>query len=112
MRVSAATMYRRVAGRLGPGGGPGSGGAPALFPPEPEVLQEGEGELAQQGVVMEPAPAPALEVAQPQLALELLVRLLAYPPRLDQRSEDLQRHAGGMVGEVVPALTAGAMLAD
>ena len=61
-------MRRRMAGRLGPGGGPGSGGVPALFSPEPQVLEEGEGELAQEHVVVQAAPAPALEVAEPQLA--------------------------------------------
>src|SRR3954470_17963488 len=59
-RVSAATIRRRTAGRLGRGGGPGSGGVSALFPPEPQVLQEGEGQQAQERVVVQPAPAPAL----------------------------------------------------
>ena len=63
--MSAARMRRRTAGRLGRGGGPGSGGVPTLFPPEPEVLQEGEGELARHCVVAQPQPASALEVAQP-----------------------------------------------
>ena len=71
--MSAATIRRRTAGRLGAGGGPGSGAVPALFSPEPQVLQEGEGEQAQQRVVVQAAPAPALEVVQPQLVLELLV---------------------------------------
>jgi hypothetical protein len=44
--VSAATIRRRTAGRLGAGGGPGSGGVAAPFPPEPQVLQEGEGQQA------------------------------------------------------------------
>jgi hypothetical protein len=56
-------MRRRTAGRLGPGGGPGSGRVAALFPPEAQVLEEGE--LAQQGVVVQPAPGAALEVVQP-----------------------------------------------
>ena len=64
MRVKAATMRRRIAGRLGCGGGPGSGGVPMLFPPEPQVLEEGEGELAQKRVVVQPTPAPALEMIQ------------------------------------------------
>src|SRR3954469_19548412 len=76
-RVSAAAIRRRTAGRLGLGGGPGSGGLPALFPPEPQVLQEGEGQQAQQRVVVQPAPGAALEVVEPQLVLELLVQLLA-----------------------------------
>ena len=78
-RVSAATIRRRMAGRLGAGGGPGSGAVSALFPPEPQVLQEGEGEQAQQRVVVQAAPAAPLEVVEPQLVLELLVHLLAPP---------------------------------
>ena len=69
-------MRRRIAGRLGLGGGPGSGGVGALFPPEPQVLEEGEGELAEEGMVVQAAPAPALEVIQPELVLHLLVHLL------------------------------------
>src|SRR5918999_98535 len=64
-RERAARMRWGSSGRLGRGGGPGWGGPPALFPPEPQVLQEGEGELAQERVVVQPAPAPPLEVAQP-----------------------------------------------
>src|SRR3954463_392216 len=76
-RVSAATIPRRTAGRLGAGGGPGA--ASALSPPEPQVLQEGEGRQAQERVVVEAAPAPALEVVQPELVLGLLAQLLAHP---------------------------------
>jgi hypothetical protein len=77
-------MRRRTAGRLGRGGGPGSGGVPTLFPPEPQMLQEGEGELAQERVVVQATPAPAFEMVEPELVLELLVHLLADPARLDQ----------------------------
>ena len=66
-------MRRRMAGRLGWSGGPGSDGLPPLFPPEPQVLEEGEGELAQERVVVQPAPGAALEVVEAQLLLELLV---------------------------------------
>src|SRR5215203_4502872 len=112
MRARAATMRRRMAGRLGPGGGPGSGGVSALFSPEAEVLEEGEGEPAQERVVVQAAPAPALEMVQPQLLLELLVHLLADPARLDQRGQGLERRVGRMVRQVVLALARGAMLAD
>src|SRR3712207_8388215 len=101
MPVRAATMRRRMAGRLGRGGGPGWGGVPALFPPEAQVLEQGEGELAQEGVVVQPAPAPALEMVQPQLVLELLVRLLADPARLDRGRQDLEGDVGREVREVV-----------
>ncbi len=109
--MSAATMRRRIAGRLGPGGGPGLGGVLALFPPKPQMLQEGEGELAQEQVVVQAAPAPALEMVQAQLILELLVHLLADPARLDQGGQDLERRVGRMIGQVVLALAVGAMLA-
>src|SRR5215218_835935 len=111
MRARADTMRRRMAGGLGPGGGPGSGGVSALFSPEAQLLEEGEGELAQEHVVVQAAPAPALEVVQPQLLLELLVHLLADPARLDQRRQDLERCVGRMVRQVVLALAGGAVLA-
>src|SRR3954453_9943435 len=103
-------MRRRTSGRLGRGGGPGSAGVAALFPPEPQVLEEGEGQLAEQGVVMEPAPGAALEVVQPELVLELLVHLLADPARLDQSGQDLERRAGREVREVVLPFAARAVL--
>src|ERR687884_1372520 len=109
MRASVATMRLRTAGRLGAGGGPGSVPAALLFPPEPQVLQEGEGEQAQQRVVVQAAPAPALEVVQPQLVLELLVHLLADPPRLDQGGQGLERRVGRMARQVVLALAARAV---
>lgn len=90
-------MRRRTSGRLGPGGGPGSGGVGALFSPEPQMLEEGEGQLAQKQVVVQAAPAPALEMVQAQLVLELLVHLLADPARLDQGGQDLERRVGRMV---------------
>jgi hypothetical protein len=49
------------------------------------VLQEGKGDLRQHQMVVQADPASALIVAQAQLLLELLVRLLAHPPRLDHR---------------------------
>ena len=67
--MSTATIRRRIAGRLGLGGGPGSSGVGALFSPEPQVLEEGEGELAEEGMVVQAAPAPALEVVQAQLGV-------------------------------------------
>src|SRR3954464_8957483 len=57
-------MRRRMAGRLGRGGGP-PWRQSAPFSPESQVLQEGEGELAQERVVVQAAPAPTLEVVQP-----------------------------------------------
>ena len=63
--MSTATIRRRIAGRLGLGGGPGSDGMGALFSPEPQMLEKGKGELAQQCMVMQTTPAPPLEVVQP-----------------------------------------------
>jgi hypothetical protein len=104
---------RRTSGSEGTGGGPASPRCAGLaFPPEPQVLQEGEGELAQQGVVVQAAPRAALEMVQPQLVLELLVHLFADPACFDQRCQDLERRVGGMVRQVVFALAGGAVLAD
>jgi hypothetical protein len=76
------------------------------------VLQEGEGELARKGVVVLAAPAPTLEMAEPQLALHLLVHLLADPAGLDQCRQPLEPRVGREVREVVLAFAAGAVLAD
>jgi hypothetical protein len=70
---------RRIAGRVGSSGGPGSGSL--VFPPpaefsEPQVLQEREADQRHERVMVEPGPAPPLEVIEPELLLELLVRLL------------------------------------
>jgi hypothetical protein len=108
----AAAMRRRTSGRLGRGGGPAPIRAPALFPPEAQVLEEGERELAQERVVVQAAPAPALEVVETELVLQLLVHLLAHPAGLDQGGEDFERRVGRVVGEIVLALAGGAVLAD
>src|SRR3954465_13910385 len=96
-------MRRRMAGRLGRGGGPPLRQS-APFSPESQVLQEGEGELAQERGVVQAAPAPTLEVVQPQLFLELLMQLLAHPARLDRDRQGLECRVGGKVGQVVLAL--------
>jgi len=51
-------------------------------------------------------------VVEAELLLQLLVRLLADPPRLDGAGEVLQRRVGGQVGELVFAFAGRAMLAD
>ena len=76
-------MRRRTSGRPGWGGGPPPGRALGPFPPEPQVLQEREGELAQQRMVVQATPGTALEVIEPELVLHLLVHLL-YPPPLER----------------------------
>src|SRR3954454_2480567 len=114
MRVRAATMCRRIAGRLGWGGGPGrSGGGAGVFSPEPQpqVLEEGEGELAQERVVVQPAPRAPFEVVKAELVLHLLVHLLANPASLDRCGQGLERRVGRMLRQVVFALASGAVLA-
>jgi hypothetical protein len=83
-------MRWRMAGRLGRGGGPAPACWSVLFSPEPEMLEEGEGELAQERVVVQAAPAAALEVIEAELVLHLLVHLLADPAGLDRRGQDLE----------------------
>ncbi len=82
-----AVMARRIAGRLGCGGGPA--GRVIFFPParvlEPQVLQVGVCDAGHQRVAVQASPGAALKIAETHLLLELLVRLLAHPPRLDRR---------------------------
>jgi hypothetical protein len=70
-------------------------------------------------VVVQAAPGAALEVVEAVqrfitrcTLLELLVRLLADPARLDRGRQRLQRRLGGEVREIVLVLARGAMLAD
>src|SRR3712207_368460 len=100
-------MARRTAGRLGDGGGRGT--RPGIFPrPRPaavlgeaEALQPGEGDAGHQRVPVQPGPGAAFEVPEAQLLLELLVRLLAGPARLDRAGQGPQRGPGRQVAEVV-----------
>lgn len=106
-----------TAGRLGDGGGPGTRGGifPRLRPAmrgEAEMLQSGEGDAGHQGVPVQPSPGSALEVAEVQLPLELLVRLLAHPTRLDGGDEGAERYPGRQIAEVVLALAARTQFAD
>jgi hypothetical protein len=85
---SLPIMACRTAGRLGDGGGPGC--QVGIFPPprpaipgEAQVLQIGERDAAHEGVPVQSGPRAAFEVTEPQLVLELLMRLLAGPARLD-----------------------------
>ena len=93
-----------MAGRLGCGGGP----LAFLFSPcgglQPQMLQEQIRDQRQQRMPVQPAPRAALEVIEPELFLELLVRLLAHPARLDERGQLLQRRVRRQVGQVVLAL--------
>ena len=74
-------IARRTAGRLGCGGGPPAGSNLPVFPPparglEAQVLQVGEGDAGHQHVSVQATPRPTLEVAETQLLLQLLMRLL------------------------------------
>ena len=103
-------MRRRASGSVGRGGGPRATRR-GLFPPEPHGWQEGERDLAQQRVVVQAAPGAPLVVVETKFLLELLVRLLAAPARLDGRRELLEGGVRRVAGEVELALARGAVLA-
>jgi hypothetical protein len=48
-------------------------GAASPFLPEPQGLQEGERDLAQQRVMVQAAPTPALEVVEAEFLFQLLM---------------------------------------
>ena len=100
-----------MAGRLGCGGGPA-----ILFPPfrlfKALVLKEGEGDHRHQAVSVQAGPRSAFEVVKPELFLELLMRLLADPARLDGTCKLLHRGVWGQVGQIAFALSGRAMFAD
>jgi hypothetical protein len=77
--VRAAMICRRTSGSVGRGGGPRPVGPSARFFPEPPLLQEREGHHRQQGMMVQRSSTSALEMVEPELFLELLVRLLANP---------------------------------
>src|SRR3954454_8965748 len=106
-------MARRISGSDGCGGGPPDA---TFFPPprrlRAPVLQIGKGDAGHQGVAMQAGPGPALEVAEPQFLLELLMYLLAGPARLDGGDQPAQRGPPRQVAEVVLPLAAVAPFAD
>src|SRR3954463_2688713 len=109
-------MARRTAGRLGDGGGPGTRGSifprpRRALPGKATVLQVGESHAGHQRVPMQARPGAALEVAEAQFLLELLVPLLADPAGLDGSRQGAQRGARRQVAEVVLALAIRAPLA-
>ena len=71
------------------------------FSPEPQVLEKGEGELAQERVVVQATPGATFEMVQPQLVLELLVHLFADPSSA-ARSIRCRRHGRLQPAEGVP----------
>src|SRR3954462_5678203 len=100
-------MARRISGSDGCGGGPLR---PTFFSPnsrlQAPVLQIGKADAGHQGVPMQAGPGPALEVAEHQFLLELLVLLLVRPARLDGSDQPAQRGPLRQVAEVVLHLTA------
>jgi hypothetical protein len=104
-------MARRVAGRLGCGGG-----VSTLFFPlcdaEAVMLEEGVGDHCHEGVAVKPLPGSSFEVIKPKLFLELLMGLFADPARLDGAGECLDRRVCRQVREVVFAFPTGATFAD
>src|SRR3954469_4913973 len=103
-------MARRTAGRLGDGGGPGTRGSifprpRRALPGKATVLQVGESHAGHQRVPMQARPGAALEVAEAQFLLELLVPLLADPAGLDGSRQGAQRGPRRQVAEVVLGLS-------
>src|SRR3954469_19932836 len=106
-------MARRISGSDGCGGGPLR---PTFFSPTRRLqapgLQIGKGDAGHQRVAMQAGPGPALEVAEAELLLELLVHLLAGPARLDGSDQPAQRSPLRQVAEIILLLAAVAPLAD
>ena len=61
---------------------------------------------------METAPRSPLEVVEAEFLLQLLMRLLAHPPRFDGGGQSAQVGLGGQVGEIVFPLARRPQLAD
>ena len=75
-------MAWRTAGKVGWGGGP----LILFFPPccfEPAILEESVGDHPHERMTMQALPGSALEVIETEFFFQLLVSLLANPPRLD-----------------------------
>src|SRR3954471_8749967 len=106
-------MARRISGSDGCGGGPPDA---TFFPPprrlQAPVLQISKGDAGHQRVPMQAGPGPALEVAETELLLELLVHLPARPARLDGGDQPAQRSPLRQVAEIILLLAAVAPLAD
>jgi hypothetical protein len=102
---------RRMAGKLGCGGGRPVFLFSPCGGPQTQMLQEQVSDQRHQGMSMQTAPRAALEVVEPKLFLHLLMRLLADPTRFDRRGQLLQLRVGRQVGEIVLALALPAMLA-
>ncbi len=67
---------------------------------EAQMRQKGKSDAGCQRVPVQPRPGLALEAAETQLLLELLVRLLAHPACLDGACQRAQRRATRQVAEI------------
>src|SRR5947208_2000795 len=95
-------MARRISGSDGCGGGPPD--ATFFSPPrrlQAPVLQISKGDAGHQGVPMQADPGAALEVAEPEFLLELLMYLFARPARLDGGDQPAQRGPLRQVAEII-----------
>ena len=79
---------------------------------EAAVLQERAGDHRHQRVSVQPGPRPALEMVEPQLFLQLLVRLLARPAHPYRDRQDLEPCPRRQVRQIVFALAGCTVLAD
>lgn len=95
-----ATTARRIAGTLGCGGPSWILFFPVRFG-EATALQIGVGDHCHQRVTMQAMPGSALEVIETQFVLELLMRLLANPTRLDCGGELVEIDRVRQVGQMI-----------
>src|SRR3954454_6415672 len=106
-------MARRISGSDGCGGGPlGT----TFFPPprrlQAPVLQIGKGDAGHQRVPMQAGPGAALEIAEAEILLELLMDLFARTARLDGGGQPPQRGPLRQGAEIVLLLATVTPFAD
>ena len=102
---------RRTAGRLGRGGGPGSGGWRRFFPPQPQVLQEGEGEPDRSAWWCRPRQERPSKWSRPSSSFSCWCAC-SHTQRALIVAASSSRGGRREVGEVVLALARGPALAD
>ncbi len=127
MRVRAATMCRRIPGRLAPGGGPGSDGVMALFPLSRRCWRNTKASRPRSTGWCKPRQLRPSRWSRPSLSfiggcigspIQRSIRLRGSAGQglgeggPDRRREDLGRGVGRTVGEGVFARAARAVLAD
>ena len=65
------------------------------------MLEEGVSDHCHERVTMKTLPGSSLEVIEAEFFFQLLMGLLADPPRLDGGGQGAQVRTGGQVGEIV-----------